>query len=723
MITHASLSLLSLQSLSIQQFTNVYLSSSNHKQSFDPNTVELKYYSQSSTTPSSTYAQPHFADNTQLDLGLSLTENLIENLTNTLSLLTQSYKTYLPQTNNQLRTSSNQRNQAIVQDGRVVVQNVQGRQNRGQGNNAWGAGAAGYGGAQNRVGNANPGQARQIKCYNCNGIGHIARNCTQPKRPQNSEYFKDKMLLMQAQENGVALDEEQLLFLADDCNAFDSDVDEAPTAQTMFMENLSSTDPVCNEASPSYDSDILSEVHDHDHYQDAIYEHHEAHEMYDDVQTNYIVDSHVDYTSDSNMIPYDQSTQNTLVDKSLTAELATYKAQVELKFEKGTSFYKNATGFYHLHKQVNGSEVTSLKKNFKQKENKYLEEFLDMKALKEKKNLLIANDNLIDECLSKDVFYVAMNSELTVSRFTKMHDAHTVVQARCLELEIELSKLHDKVQKDDHAKLVKRFSNLEDHVKPKVLAPGRYAIDVEPIPLRNQNNREVHLDYLKHLKESVETLCEIVEEAKVERPLDRSIASACLYTKHSQELVYYVEGLGQNLFSVRQFCDSDLEVAFKKHSCYVRDTDGVELNKGSRGSNLYTISVKDMMKSSPICLLSKASKNKSWLWHRRLNHLNFGTINNLARKDLHFSPKYSSEDSTAERHYRKTKPHSCRGYSDNVDIFQGSDVSMGRSCSNCLLHQNLESLISSNRQTKTLMELVHNKEASDLPLCCVFGDL
>ncbi|GJY49328.1 retrovirus-related pol polyprotein from transposon TNT 1-94 [Tanacetum coccineum] len=98
--------------------------------------------------------------------------------------------------------------------------------------------------------------------------------------------------------------------------------------------------------------------------------------------------------------------------------------------------------------------------------------------------------------------------------------------------------------------------------------------------------------------------------------------------------VYYVEGLGHNLFSVGQFCDSDLEIAFRKHSCFVRDMNGVDLLKGSRSTNSYTILINDMMKSSPVCLFSKPSKTKSWLWHRRLNHLNFGTINDLARKDL-----------------------------------------------------------------------------------------
>ncbi|GJU34741.1 hypothetical protein Tco_1183095 [Tanacetum coccineum] len=78
-----------------------------------------------------------------------------------------------------------------------------------------------------------------------------------------------------------------------------------------------------------------------------------------------------------------------------------------------------------------------------------------------------------------------------------------------------------------------------------------YVIDVEPIPPRNRNNREVHLEYLKPLKESVGTLCEIVKEARVEKPLDSSLASACLYTKHSQELLEYVIGTCPKYFNKR----------------------------------------------------------------------------------------------------------------------------------------------------------------------------
>ncbi|GJZ49807.1 retrovirus-related pol polyprotein from transposon TNT 1-94, partial [Tanacetum coccineum] len=162
-------------------------------------------------------------------------------------------------------------------------------------------------GAQNRAGNANAGQGKLVKCYNCNGVRHIARNCTQPKRPQNSDYFKDKMLLMQAQENDAVLDEEELLFLAgeqgntfdadvdnqsvqdialnednifqtDKCDAFDSDVDDEPTAQTIFMANLSSAG-VTNQDEQEIQNEVL--------------------------QSN-VIDSTSLYKGNNNVIPYEQ---------------------------------------------------------------------------------------------------------------------------------------------------------------------------------------------------------------------------------------------------------------------------------------------------------------------------------------------------------------------------------------------------------------------------------
>ncbi|GJZ36165.1 integrase, catalytic region, zinc finger, CCHC-type containing protein [Tanacetum coccineum] len=108
--------------------------------------------------------------------------------------------------------------------------------------------------------------------------------------------------------------------------------------------------------------------------------------------------------------------------------------------------------------------------------------------------------------------------------------------------------------------------------------------------------------------------------------------------------VYYIEGLGHNLFSVGQFCDSNLEVAFRQHTCFIRNLEGVDLLTGSRGKNLYTLSLGDMMASSSICLLSNASKNKSWLWYKRLSHLNFGAINHLARHRLVSRSKNEAPD-------------------------------------------------------------------------------
>nr|GFB31610.1 retrovirus-related Pol polyprotein from transposon TNT 1-94 [Tanacetum cinerariifolium] len=99
-------------------------------------------------------------------------------------------------------------------------------------------------------------------------------------------------------------------------------------------------------------------------------------------------------------------------------------------------------------------------------------------------------------------------------------------------------------------------------------------------------------------------------------------------------MVYFIEGLGHNLFSVGQFCDSNIEVAFRRNACFVRNLEGVDLLKGDRSTNLYTINLHEMASASPICLMARASSTKSWLWHQCLSHLNFDTINDLARNDL-----------------------------------------------------------------------------------------
>ncbi|GKA46203.1 retrovirus-related pol polyprotein from transposon TNT 1-94 [Tanacetum coccineum] len=219
------------------------------------------------------------------------------------------------------------RNMATIQDERVAVQTVQGRQTQGYAGSSTKSSAIGSSVNRNG-GTSTTGAAKVIRCYNCQEEGYMARLCTKPKRPKNSTWFEEKAMLAEALESVVVLDEEHMAFLSDngdtvtigqasqeiptlaifqtdDLDAFDSDCDEAPSASAVLMAKLS-----------AYDSDVLSEILTHDTYLDNQVIDQSVQEMQYSEQPVFINDSDIDITSDSNMISYEQylkETENVVV--------------------------------------------------------------------------------------------------------------------------------------------------------------------------------------------------------------------------------------------------------------------------------------------------------------------------------------------------------------------------------------------------------------------------
>ncbi|GJS14444.1 hypothetical protein Tco_0408916 [Tanacetum coccineum] len=246
--------------------------------------VQSHQYPSSSTNPQS-LQYPQFPETSQIDSGYTQTDEILDNLTKQMALLAQSFRATLPQTNNQLRTSSNTRNQATIQDGRVVVQNVQGRQNQNQNQRyvARGNGAAGNGGHRIEL-----GMPMQVKENRSSVITVMGLDILQGT---NGAVLDEEELLFLAGEQGNTFDadvdnqpvqdlalNEDIIFQADECDAFDSDVDDETTAQTIFMANLSSAS-VTNQ---------------------------DEHEIHNEVQQSNVIDSTIVYMGNNNVIPHEQ---------------------------------------------------------------------------------------------------------------------------------------------------------------------------------------------------------------------------------------------------------------------------------------------------------------------------------------------------------------------------------------------------------------------------------
>ncbi|GJR10485.1 retrovirus-related pol polyprotein from transposon TNT 1-94 [Tanacetum coccineum] len=379
-------------------------------------TVHHNVYSSQPSIPQVEYAptayqqqQPEFS---QPDSGLVVPvfqkgDDPIDAINHMMSFLTAVVTSRYPTTNNQLRTSSNPRQQATIYDGKVTVQPVQGRQTTYAAGTTrkYTPGASG----------SNTGKQRTVICYNCKGEGHIAKQCTKPKRKRDETWFNDKVLLVQAQASGQALTEEEIAFLADpglpdiqtsqtvithnaayqadDLDAYDSDCDELNSAKISLMANLSRNG-----------SDAL-------------------------------IETETEITSDSNIIPYSQYLSET---QQETVQNSNSSAQQDVlilsMFEQLNTQVMHCTNVNLEYKSVNKALTTEL--------NRYKGEVKDLKEMQNVENSFSGSNEQYAEIvrLKETLFEQVQEKDSLMKTVSDLKNDLKMEENRNIDREIALEK-------------------------------------------------------------------------------------------------------------------------------------------------------------------------------------------------------------------------------------------------------------------------------------------
>ncbi|GJZ96759.1 hypothetical protein Tco_0669093 [Tanacetum coccineum] len=368
-----------------------------------------------------------------------------------------------PTTHNQLRTSSNPRNQATIYDGRVTVQNVQGRQSQSFRGNGSKSNATSTRGNRN-VGTNAANQTRVICYYNCQGECHMARQCTQPKRPRNSEWFKEKMLLVQT----------------DDLDVFDSDCDEAPSTRVVLIANLS-----------SYESDVLLEDFDKGLHVEINEMKSIFNQMESKVEQCFLEKKCFDIQKKELFLENDRLLELIISQDMIHAAINSYAAIVDYK--------KMEMSFMDEYNECLELKVKLLKKN------EMVEKVIYNKLSKR-------CSRIENHCISLEIKKQQLKECLQSNKPCQNQDAPEFHEF----FEINNLKAQLKGKNMTISNLKKHIANLKEKTaadcceflnNSRVITPEMYKLDLQPFSSTLRKNKKVHEDYLKVTKEHADTLC------------------------------------------------------------------------------------------------------------------------------------------------------------------------------------------------------------------------
>ncbi|GJR84424.1 retrovirus-related pol polyprotein from transposon TNT 1-94 [Tanacetum coccineum] len=467
----------------------------------------------------------------------------------------------------------------VVQD---AVQNQNGQigvQNIGNGNVV----------AARAEGNATGNNGNQIRCYNCRGLGNLARNCTiRPKR-------------------------------RDVCLSTDSVVDcsKGRSRNPTPSGSQASTSGTQTDKAPVYDSDGSAE------YTELL---------------EPIPEPHQEQQNDSNVISDFSSVEQEggTVDQHCNLDITTKTIRPQPRSTTKNDWVPSA----------------SKSSCIKNKEVEVEEHHRNLLLYKNKKHmspecnnveLAIQNDKSEVVCAICKQCLITSNHDVYVLKYMNDMNSRTDIHSA------NVSNIANQKEHKPLAKKPKKVRSKERLASPKPKKPRKFLRNLQSngfqIPLlflasypnlfmvhqiglfqaydrKSKASYQFHLKFLGTIYFGNDHVATILGYGDLQW-------GNILITR-----VYFVEGLGHNRFSVGQFCDSDLEVTFRRNACFVRNLEGVDLLKENRTTNLYTINLHEMAFASLICLMARATSTKSWLWHQRLSHLKFDTINDLAKNDL-----------------------------------------------------------------------------------------
>nr|GEZ85282.1 retrovirus-related Pol polyprotein from transposon TNT 1-94 [Tanacetum cinerariifolium] len=582
-----------------------------------------------------------------------------------LALIAKYFKRIYKPTNNNLRTSSDSRNKNVDTSPWYKNENQSGQIGNQRTMNVIGA--------RENVGSSVVQQS-EIQCFNCKEFGRFAKECRKPKRVKDSAYHKEKMLLCkQAEKYEVP--------------TADSGTDSEPLEQVQndIRYNVFANELQHFEQSESISNTCLVETDDSIVIPDSPYMcdddiHNDQNDLESDDERVALANLKLDVDENKKIQNQLKKANTTLAQELKECKTILAKTSKTLgksnsvrdsclvalqnkqtEFEKYKVFSDRTIDYEKLKCKLNETLRLLAQKDIETKEGLKPNAY-EISVVKEK------HDELIKQSLLTKSHYEGLVKQKTKTQNDSFIFVHELKQEMHADLKYveSLEKEIDELESDKA-----EFSNMYDMILPECKPTPfsdslerKYFSKTKSVPKTNvseglsktvtaqalpQTARQVIVQLIlfivdsgctKHMTGNLKLLCNFDEKYMGTVHFGNDQFAPILGFRDLVQgnitinRVYYVEGLNRNLFSVGQFCYANLEVAFQKSTCFIRDLQGNDLLTGNRGSDLYTISFQESTSLTPLCLMVKASPTQAWLWHRRLSHLNFDYINLLSKKDV-----------------------------------------------------------------------------------------